>query len=125
MVLADGTFDPVHCGHVAYLKAAREYGRPLMVRVAPDDDIFEKGRVPFQDLAERLYTLLSLKPVEGVCASATLAEAILEYRPSHLVKGIDWQGRLPDSVLAACIQTGTQVVFVDTQTRSSSERLQS
>lgn len=125
MVLADGCFDPIHAGHVAYLKKAASFGTPLMVRVAQDVTIFEKGRVPFQDHAERLLTILALDPVDSVCASPTLAEAVLEYKPTHLVKGIDWQGRMPEDVLAACIQTKTQLVFVQAQTRTSTERLQS
>ncbi len=125
MVLADGCFDPVHVGHIAYLKEARTFGAPLMVRVAQDATIFEKGRVPFQDHSERLVTVLTLAPVDCVCAATTLAEAVLEYRPTHLVKGQDWIGKLPDDVVAACVLTHTQIVFVNTQSRTSTERLTS
>ncbi len=125
MVLADGCFDCLHVGHVAYLIEAAKFGRPLMVRVASDTAIFEKGRVPFQDLPERLVTVMHLKPVDAVCATPTLADAVREYQPTHLVKGQDWKGRLPDDVLAACIQAKTQIVFVETQARTSTERLQS
>lgn len=125
MVLADGCFDPLHVGHIAYLKEAAKLGRPLMVRVAQDAAIFEKGRVPFQDHAERLVTVLTLDPVDAVCAATTLAEAVDQYRPTHLVKGQDWHGRLPEDVLAACIRQQTRVVFVQTQARTSTERLHS
>jgi len=123
MVLADGCFDPIHIGHIAYFKAASEFGRPLMVRVAGDSAIFEKGRVPFQDQPERLVTVMNIAKVDGVCAAPTLAEAILKYKPTHLVKGQDWQGKLPEDVVAACLQVGAQMVFVNTQARTSSERL--
>jgi len=123
MVLTDGCFDPVHYGHIAYLRAARTFGRPLVVRIAPDDVIFEKGRVPFQDHAERMLTVLALDMVDEVCASQSLAETVRDKKPSHLVKGIDWQGKLPDDVLAACQDCGTQLVFVRTQGKTSSERL--
>lgn len=125
MVLADGCFDPVHVGHIAYLRAARDFGRPLMVRVAPDVAIFEKGRVPFQTQSERLITVLTLAPVDSVCPNLTLADAVTQFKPTHLVKGKDWQGRLPDDVLAACIRNKTQIVFVNTQARTSTERLAS
>lgn len=93
------------------------------MRVAGDDVIFEKGRVPFQTQAERLITVLALKPVNGVCATLTLAAAILEYKPTHVVKGIDWQGKIPPDVEAACLITGTEIVLVRQQSRSSRERL--
>lgn len=125
MVLADGCFDPIHAGHIWYLKEAAKYGRPLMVRVAQDAAIFEKGRVPFQDHAERLVTVLTLDPVDSVCAAPTLAEAVTQYQPTHLVKGPDWRGRLPGDVLDACLKARTQIVFVETQARTSTERLQS
>lgn len=123
MVLADGCFDPVHVGHVMYLKSAGTYGAPLTVRVAPDADILEKGRVPYQDHAERLVTMIALRMVDAVVATPTLAEAILEYKPTHLVKGHDWQGKLPDEVYAACLAVGAQIVFVNTQSKTSRERL--
>lgn len=124
LVLADGCFDPPHVGHLAYLKAAATFGS-VLVRVAPDDAVFDKGRVPFQELAERMVFVLGLKPVEAVCTCPTLAEAVLEYKPTHLVKGMDWKDRLPPAVEAACLLTGTEMVFVDTQSKSSSERLSS
>lgn len=125
MVLADGTFDPLHVGHLAYLEEAGQIGRPLMVRVAPDTDIFEKGRVPYQDQAERLVTLSTIRFVDAVCLTTTLADAVRSYKPTHLVKGIDWEGRLPDDVLTACGEVGTEIVFVHTQRRPSTERLNS
>ena len=124
MVLADGCFDPLHCGHVAYLKAARVFGS-VTVRIADDDTIFEKGRVPFQTQAERMVTVLALHCVDAVCTAPTLANAIKEYKPSHLIKGKDWEGKLPDDVIEMCHQMGTQIVFTPTLTRSSSERLAS
>ena len=96
-----------------------------MVRVADDDAIFEKGRTPFQDRTERALLLLNLKPVDGICATASLPEAILKYKPTHLVKGQDWYGKLPDEVVAACVKAGTLMVFVNTPNRTSTQRLAS
>ena len=124
MVLADGCFDPLHVGHIAYLKAARVFGS-VTVRVADDNTVFEKGRVPFQTQAERMVTVLALSMVDAVCTAPSLADAVKEYRPSHLIKGKDWEGKLPDEVIAMCHQTGTQIVFTPTLTRSSSQRLAS
>ncbi len=122
MVLADGCFDCLHVGHIDYLEAAAMFGA-LMVRVAPDSDILDKGRVPFQHQAERMVLMQALRCVETVVASPTLADAVREWRPSHLVKGKDWAGRLPEEVIDACLDCCTKIVFVDTVGRTSTERL--
>lgn len=122
-MLADGTFDPLHYGHVRYLRSARGLGAPLIVRVAPDSDIRAKGRGPFQSRDERAQTVLALDAVDRVCLHDTLADAILDLTPRYLVKGADWRGRLPDAVLAAAQAVGAELVFTDTREKSSSERL--
>lgn len=112
-VLADGCFDPVHVGHIAYLKAAAKYGSPLYVNIADDDVILAKGRKPFQARIDRGTTVLALGMVDAV-RFQPLPEAIRELHPTYLVKGKDWQGQLPDDVLMACYETGTVIVFTAT-----------
>ena len=124
MTLCDGCFDPIHYGHIRYLVEAAKIGRkPLVVRIAPDDAIRAKGREPFQTQSERARTVLAIGVVDDVRCIDTLALAITQLRPAYLVKGRDWEGRLPAEVLAACQDTGTTIVYVATQERSSSERL--
>ena len=123
MTLADGCFDPLHVGHLRYLRAARRVGRPLIVRVAPDDAIRAKGHDPFQIQQERAGLIWALDCVDRVVFDDSLAEAVCRLRPDHLVKGIDWRDRLPDDVLRACQQTGTRIVFVNTPSLSSTDRL--
>lgn len=122
MVLADGCFDPTHCGHLAYLKAAADLGRPLVVNVAPDSAIYEKGRRPFQTRRERAEMLLYFDMVDRVTCYG-LAEAVRTLRPKVLVKGPDWRGRLPVDVLAACQEVGTEIHYTETQDKTSRERL--
>jgi cytidyltransferase-like protein len=123
MVLADGTFDPLHWGHVRYLSAAAALGE-LYVRVAPDAEIEAKGRLVYQTREERVKTIGCLRPVSAVIADPlSLAETIRELIPEYLVKGQDWRDRLPSDVVVACKETGTQILFLDTQERSSTERL--
>ena len=123
MILCDGTFDPIHHGHIRYFVEAAKIGRPLVVRVAPDEDIRQKGRRPFQTQWERMVTVLSIGVVDCVRNHATLAEAIEDLKPRYLVKGIEWEGKLPTSVLRACQAVGTQFVYVATREKSSTERL--
>jgi cytidyltransferase-like protein len=123
MVLADGCFDPIHYGHVRYFDAAAVLG-PLIVRVADDAEVRAKGRLLFQTRAERLKTIAQFVMVDAVCEDATLAAAVLRLQPKVLVKGQDWEGRMPADVIAACRKTGTAIIFLETQERSSTERLQ-
>jgi cytidyltransferase-like protein len=123
VVLADGVFDPIHWGHVRYLAAASGLG-DVYVRVAPDDEILRKGRFVYQTREERVKTLASLRVVTGVLSEEmSLASTIRELEPVYLVKGEDWRGRLPSDVLLACKEAGTQILFLDTQEKSSRERL--
>ncbi len=122
MVLADGCFDCLHVGHVRYLVSAAHLG-PVAVRVAPDADIVAKGRRPFQTQTERGEMLLALRMVERVTYDATLAAAVRRLTPQYLVKGDDWQGRLPTDVVTACQETGTKILFTQTRERTSTERL--
>lgn len=123
MVLADGTFDPIHWGHVRYLTAAAAFGE-LVVRVAPDGDVLAKGRLLFQSREERLQTIAALLVVDAVCEDERLVDAICRLQPDYLAKGIDWEGRLPQDVLEACHRYGTRILYVRTQERTSTERLQ-
>lgn len=137
-VLADGTFDPFHIGHLRYLQAAKQLcgsRESLLVRVARDEEIIAKGRKPFQMYIDRLRMIQSLEEVEScswwntaaICSEEmreTLAGAIIQVRPRLLVKGIDWHGRLPPDVVSACEEMGTAIVYVPTREKSSAERLQ-
>jgi glycerol-3-phosphate cytidylyltransferase len=122
-VLADGCFDPLHYGHVRYLVAAAACGPPLIVRVAPDSAITAKGRTPFQSQDERARTVLAIGVVDRIATHETLALAVLDVHPKYLVKGEEWRGKLPEDVLTACQAIGTEIIYTDTQERSSSERL--
>lgn len=126
MVLADGCFDPLHIGHVRYLMAAMKAcngSEGLAVRVAPDAAIADKGRAAFQTRRERAECIALLLPVVELCYDDQLARTISRVKPRLLVKGWDWFGRLPDDVVAACEESGTAVMFTQTQERTSTERL--
>ena len=122
MVLADGCFDPLHVGHLWYLREAATLGRPLVVNIAPDSAIYEKGRRPFQTRVERAQLVLALDLVDAV-QQGDLAAVVRACRPDALVKGPDWRGRLPVEVKDACRDVGAIVVYTETQRRTSRERL--
>ena len=121
VVLADGCFDPMHPGHLEYLRAAAVFGR-LCVNVAPDSIIRAKGREPLQSATDRALIVCALRYVDVVHVMPTL-EALRLIRPSVYVKGADWRGRLPEDHIALCAELGIDVVYVDTRTRHSSADL--
>lgn len=122
MVIADGAFDPLHVGHVWYLREAAKLGRPLVVNIAPDEAIRAKGREPFQGRSERMLTVMALGMVDRV-VSEPLAKLILDRTPRYVVKGPDWKDKLPADVLQACQDVGAEIRYTDTESKRSSERL--
>lgn len=66
-VLANGTFDMLHYGHINYLKKAKSYGDYLVVLVCSDNLSYQKkGRKPFFDENIRSKVISSLKCVDEV-----------------------------------------------------------
>lgn len=61
-VVAFGTFDILHPGHIAFLEAARRLGTHLTVVVARDATVRrEKGRLPVFNERDRLAVVRSLR----------------------------------------------------------------
>tara|TARA_S200000501_G_C20809192_1_gene737584 strand:+ start:635 stop:1066 length:432 start_codon:yes stop_codon:yes gene_type:complete len=61
VVLVTGGFDPLHSGHIAYFKAAKEFGDTLCVAVNSDDWLRRKKGKPFMNIDERVSVLKELK----------------------------------------------------------------
>ena len=64
VVLVTGGFDPIHSGHIAYFKAAKELGSTLCVGVNSDDWLTRKKGKPFMSIDERLTIIKELKCVD-------------------------------------------------------------
>ncbi len=64
-VLAFGTFDLIHPGHIFYLSEAKKLGNKLIVVVARDKSVEKiKGKKPAISEKTRLKLVQSLKPVD-------------------------------------------------------------
>lgn len=128
-VLASGAFDPLHYGHVRYIRAAAEHaaahGLPLVVALAPDE--YVQHRHPLlQRLEERLEMMDALRWVSFVVPqeSASLVRTIRELRPRYVVKGADWKAHgLPGDEVAAIEEVGAGIVWVEVSPVSSSDLL--
>jgi cytidyltransferase-like protein len=53
-VIVTGGFDPLHSGHIAYFKAAKELGTILFVGVNSDEWLIRKKGRPFMPIEERV-----------------------------------------------------------------------
>ena len=68
VVLVTGGFDPLHSGHIAYFKAARELGNRLVVGVNSDAWLTRKKGRSFMPLEERAGVIQALSMVDAVIA---------------------------------------------------------
>ena len=66
IVLVTGGFDPVHSGHIAYFKAARELGTMLIVGLNSDEWLQRKKGRAFMPWNERLCVINNLAMVDEV-----------------------------------------------------------
>jgi D-beta-D-heptose 7-phosphate kinase/D-beta-D-heptose 1-phosphate adenosyltransferase len=66
IVLVTGGFDPIHSGHIEYLKAAKQLGDVLIVGVNSDDWLTRKKGRPFMPIAERVTLIENLSMVKHV-----------------------------------------------------------
>ena len=66
IVLVTGGFDPIHSGHVEYLKSAKKLGDTLIVGVNSDDWLIRKKGRPFMPITERVTLIENLKMVDHV-----------------------------------------------------------
>lgn len=66
IVLVTGGFDPLHSGHIAYFKAARELGDHLVVGLNSDAWLTRKKGRPFMPIQERAAIVKELECVDEV-----------------------------------------------------------
>jgi cytidyltransferase-like protein len=66
VVLVTGGFDPLHSGHIAYFKAAKELGDHLVVGLNSDDWLTRKKGKPFMPFEERAAIINELSCVDEV-----------------------------------------------------------
>ncbi len=66
IIVVSGGFDPVHSGHIAYFKAARNLGDKLVVALNSDEWLINKKGSYFMPFNERKIILESLSYVDKV-----------------------------------------------------------
>ena len=66
IVLVTGGFDPLHTGHIAYFKSAKEKGDELWVGLNSDNWLMKKKGKPFMNINERKEIIQNLVMVDKV-----------------------------------------------------------
>ena len=66
IVLVTGGFDPLHSGHIAYFKSAKQLGDKLVVGLNSDEWLRRKKGRPFMPLIERKTIIENLEMVDEV-----------------------------------------------------------
>ena len=66
IIVVSGGFDPIHSGHIAYLKSAREFGDKLIVAVNSDEWLEKKKGKAFMPLEERFEIIKNINCVDEV-----------------------------------------------------------
>ena len=131
LVLAHGTFDPFHPGHLAYLSCAKQLGTRLIVSVTSDRYVREQkgpGR-PVIGEFDRMAMIHALTIVDGVVLSdaPTAIEIIRRFKPAVYAKGWDYahgdpSGRL-DGERAVVEEHGGRLEIIEAWPRYSSTAL--
>jgi len=125
VTLVDGSFDPIHDGHVAYFREARSLGLPILCNIAPD--VWTKSKHPILLPREkRAIVLDALRDISYVhCGSISTSEVLSLLKPANYAKGSDWlrRGGIPMIEQQICDQFEICVHYLDTVVNSSSQLL--
>jgi D-beta-D-heptose 7-phosphate kinase/D-beta-D-heptose 1-phosphate adenosyltransferase len=92
-VAVSGYFDPVHIGHLEYLKLAKKLGEKLVVIINNNHQCVLKKGKPFMDEADRVEIVKNLKMVDEVFLSIdkdkTVCASLEVLKPDIFANGGD------------------------------------
>ena len=91
-VMAFGTFDLLHPGHINFFNQAKKYGDCLIAIIARDSTVKRlKGKLPLHNEKQRLEAVKGLKlAAKVILGSLTDKYAVIKkYRPDLIALGYD------------------------------------
>ena len=103
-VVVSGYFDPIHVGHLEYLKLAKDLGDKLIVIVNNNKQCILKKGKPFMDESDRLEIVKSLKMVDDVFLSIdndkSVCKSLEILKPDIFANGGDRNtNEVPESII--------------------------
>ena len=124
-VAVSGYFDPIHIGHLEYLKMAKDLGDYLIVIVNNDYQSNLKKGKSFMNELDRVEIIKALKLVDEVFLSIdkdrTVCKSLEKLKPDIFANGGD---RLTDEIPEAEVCINLNIKMIDglgNKIRSSSE----
>mgnify|MGYP001312503913 FL=1 len=124
-VAVSGYFDPIHVGHLEYLKLAKSLGDKLVVIVNNNNQCVMKKGKPFMDEVDRVEIVKCLKMVDEVFLSVdkdrTVCASLKILKPDIFANGGDRSvGEVPES--SVCKKYNIEMIDgLGDKIRSSSE----
>ncbi|MDC3077129.1 adenylyltransferase/cytidyltransferase family protein [Flavobacteriales bacterium] len=124
-VAISGYFDPIHVGHLEYIKEARKLGDKLIVIVNNNHQCVLKKGKPFMDENDRVLITSSLKDVDDVFLSIdkdkTVCKSLEQIKPDIFANGGDRKNyEIPESTI--CKKYNIQIIDgLGEKIRSSSD----
>ena len=112
-VAISGAFDPIHVGHVRYIREAAKLGDRLVVILNGDDYLLRKKGFVFRPFEDRKEILQNIKGVDEVIASIdgdqTVRKTLKLLKPDIFAKGGD---TVPENIPEAntCRKIGCKLV---------------
>ena len=127
VILAHGTFDLLHIGHVRHLHAARRHGDVLIVTITADAFVNKgPGRPVFPEgLRSEMLASLAVVDFVGIVEAPDALPAIRSIRPDVYIKGQDYrnpEGDITGKIVAereAVEENEGRLVFTEEITYSS------
>jgi len=118
IVLATGGYDPIHSGHILYLKAAKQLGDKLVVGLNSDAWLTRKKGRPFMPYDERRFILESLEIVDQVIdfnddddtACQAIFKVLAEKNPRDTVIFANGGDRGKDNIPESIVYSGASPV---------------
>jgi cytidyltransferase-like protein len=121
--LVDGSFDPIHQGHIKYFDEAAATGLPVVCLIAPDTYTSSKHPV-LLSVSNRAVVINSLKQINDVFFGEIATEKAIEItKPTIFFKGGDWKDKLSRKIVEACNKVGCEIRFGSDPIESSSQLL--
>jgi D-beta-D-heptose 7-phosphate kinase/D-beta-D-heptose 1-phosphate adenosyltransferase len=78
VVVISGYFNPLHTGHLDYIKGASELGDKLVVIINNDQQVGLKGSAPFMKEADRMRIVSAIKGVDRVVLSIDTDSSVVQ-----------------------------------------------